>query len=87
MQPEERDPALLWDMYEAASDITEFTKGIPFFKFSSNKMLRYAVERQLVVSGKLLITFLKLSNKLILKFPEKELSVNVMFLPMNMAKF
>ncbi len=51
MPPEERDLALLWDMREAARDITEFVQGMTFFHFNSNKMLRYAVERQLVVIG------------------------------------
>lgn len=51
MKPEERDAALLWDMLEAAKDIAEFTENIEFVDFNSNKMLRYAVERQLVVIG------------------------------------
>lgn len=51
MPPEDRDVALLWDMREAARDITEFMQGMTFFHFNSNKMLRYAVERQLVVIG------------------------------------
>jgi uncharacterized protein with HEPN domain len=51
MPPEDRDLALLWDMREAARDITAFMQGVTFFHFNSNKMLRYAVERQLVVIG------------------------------------
>lgn len=47
MPPEDRDIALLWNMREAARDITEFMHGMTFFHFNSNKMLRYAVERQL----------------------------------------
>jgi len=51
MPLEDRDLALLWDMREAARDITTFLQGVTFFHFDSNKMLRYAVERQLVVIG------------------------------------
>lgn len=51
MPPEDRDLALLWDMREAARDIAEFMRGMTFFHFNSNKMLRYAVERQLLVIG------------------------------------
>lgn len=51
MPPEERDLALLWDMREAAREILEFIQGTAFAHFASNKMLRYAVERQIVVMG------------------------------------
>ncbi len=51
MPPEDRDVALLWDMREAAREIVEFTRGVAFAHFAGNKMLRYAVERQLVVIG------------------------------------
>lgn len=51
MLPEDRDLALLWDMKEASRDISEFVRGVAFAQFASNKMLRYAVERQLLVIG------------------------------------
>ncbi len=51
MQSNERDLALLWDMREAVREIVEFMQGAEFVHFSSNKMLRYAVERQLIVLG------------------------------------
>jgi uncharacterized protein with HEPN domain len=51
MPPEDRDLALLWDMREAARDISEFIKGLEYIHFASNKMLRYAVERQILVLG------------------------------------
>ena len=51
MQPEDRDLAYLWDMQEAARDILSFVESIEFVHFSSNKMIRYAVERQLLVIG------------------------------------
>jgi uncharacterized protein with HEPN domain len=42
---------LLWDIKEAALDILEFTSGCSFHDFESNKMVRYAVERQILVIG------------------------------------
>ncbi len=51
MQPEERDIALLWDMRKAAQEIIDFIDGKTFRQFSDNKVLRYAVERQLLVIG------------------------------------
>ena len=51
MQPEERAAALLWDMREAACEIAQFTQGVSYEEFESNKVLRYAVERQILVVG------------------------------------
>ena len=51
MLPSDKDKAYLWDISEACKDILEFIKGITFHQFSSNKMIRYAVERQLLVIG------------------------------------
>lgn len=51
MQPEEKDVALLWDMRQAACEITEFIVGLSYREFASNKVLRYAVERQTLVIG------------------------------------
>ncbi len=51
MQPEQRDAALLWDMRQAASEILEFVKGMDLQQFESNKAVRYAIERQLLVIG------------------------------------
>ena len=48
---EERDRAYLWDMREAAQDVIGFLKGIRYDDFVPNKMIRYAVERQLMVIG------------------------------------
>jgi uncharacterized protein with HEPN domain len=49
MQPELRDTALLWDMKQAASEIAEFTECLSYEQFASNKVIRYAVERQILV--------------------------------------
>lgn len=51
MRPEERDIALLWDMQEAAKEIEEFIKDATYSRFASEKVTRYAVERQLTVIG------------------------------------
>jgi uncharacterized protein with HEPN domain len=51
MSPEDRDAAYLWDIVTAAREIMSFVSGITFYEFTKNKMLRYAVERQLIVIG------------------------------------
>ena len=51
MQPDSRDLAYLWDMRQAAREIAAFLQGISFTKFEQEKMVRYAVERQLMVIG------------------------------------
>lgn len=52
MPPEEgRELSYLWDMREAAQEIVGMLKGVKFSQFEKNKVLRYAVERQLLVIG------------------------------------
>ncbi len=51
MQPEQKDAALLWDIKQAAEDIIDFVKGMQAHEFESNKVVRYAVERQILVLG------------------------------------
>ena len=51
MQPEDRDIAFLWDIFEAAKDIHDFVRRITFKEFSLDKKTRYAVERQLLIIG------------------------------------
>jgi len=51
MRPEERDLSLLWDMLEAAKDVVSFTKDVKYIDFETDKKLRYAVERQILVIG------------------------------------
>ena len=41
----------LWDIHEAAREIEEFLRGVKFHDFEQNKLLRYAIERQLLVIG------------------------------------
>jgi uncharacterized protein with HEPN domain len=51
MRPEERDLAYLWDMREESRQIAAFLTGIPYAKFIENNMIRYAVERSLMIIG------------------------------------
>ena len=51
MKPEQRDPALLWDILQAAKDIMDFVQGKTFHEFENQKILRFAVERQILVIG------------------------------------
>lgn len=51
MRLEERDAAYLWDMLQTARDILEFTRGISFTEYSSNKMLKMAAERGFQILG------------------------------------
>ncbi len=55
MRPEERDPAHLWDMSEAARAIVDFTKDITLEQFLAGgremAIMRLAVERELEILG------------------------------------
>lgn len=51
MPLDEQAKSYLWDIREAAHEIEGFVKGVKFHQFEKNKMLRYAVERQLHVIG------------------------------------
>ncbi|OGB63062.1 MAG: hypothetical protein A2Y94_06535 [Caldithrix sp. RBG_13_44_9] len=55
MRPEERDPAFLWDMIQAARAIVEFTDNVTLEKFLAvgrdREMTRLAVERGLEILG------------------------------------
>lgn len=51
MQPEDRNVALLWDILTAAQEIQQFVQNCKWQQFEQNKILRYAVERQILVIG------------------------------------
>jgi len=55
MRPEERDPAYLWDMLEAARDVVAFTDKVSMDEFlargRSREITRLAVERKLEILG------------------------------------
>ena len=46
-----KDKSYLWDISEACKDILHFIDGVSYHNFSSTKMIRYAVERQILVIG------------------------------------
>lgn len=51
MRPEARDLAYLWDMRDAARSIVRFIERTTLESFTANDLLRYAVERQLILVG------------------------------------
>jgi uncharacterized protein with HEPN domain len=55
MRPEERDPAYLWDMIEAARAAVDYTENLTLDKFLATDreraIKRLAVERQLEILG------------------------------------
>ena len=51
MPHDKQAQSYLWDMREAARDITGFIRGVKFHEFENNKMLRSAMERQLLIIG------------------------------------
>ena len=51
MQPEENDAAYLWDMLEAAKEITQFVKGKTFEEYFKDLVLQAAVERKIEIIG------------------------------------
>jgi len=67
MPLEERDAAYLWDMLQTARDIQEFTAGVSFAEYASNKMMRMAVERGFQILGD---AARRISEGLIAEHPE-----------------
>lgn len=51
MSPEERDPAHLWDMLDAARRIAEYTRGLRPHEYLADSMMRDAVERNFMLIG------------------------------------
>jgi uncharacterized protein with HEPN domain len=47
----DKDKSYLWDIAQASKEILEFINDISFNKFCETKIIRYAVERQLIVIG------------------------------------
>ena len=66
-----RDPrAYLWDMRDAARSIGDFVIGVDFAAFSSNILVRSAVERQFEIIGEALSQLAKLDPGLASRVPE-----------------
>ena len=51
MHPDKPVRAYLWDIRDAARDVAKFVRGVSFDEFEKNKVLRYAIERQLRLIG------------------------------------
>jgi uncharacterized protein with HEPN domain len=51
MRPSEPDTALIWDMLQAARYIVEFVRDVKWSRFEGDRMLRSAVERQVMIIG------------------------------------
>lgn len=51
MRPEERDPAHLWDMLEAARAVVRYGRGRTIEEYLRDEMFRDAVERQFILVG------------------------------------
>lgn len=51
MSPEQRDPAFLWDMLDAARKVVDFTRGLDRDAYLESLVTRMAVERALEVLG------------------------------------
>ena len=51
MRSDQRDLAYLWDMRKHAREITGIIKGVPYETFTENLMIRYAIERLLMIIG------------------------------------
>ncbi|HSB05145.1 MAG TPA: hypothetical protein VLK23_08095 [Thermodesulfobacteriota bacterium] len=55
MRSEERDPAHLWDMFEAARAVVDFSKNLTLEEFLATgrdrAILRLVVERELEILG------------------------------------
>jgi len=51
MRPDEKDAGYLWDMYDAAQSVREFTAGISCEHYLQDKKLRLAVERAVEIIG------------------------------------
>jgi uncharacterized protein with HEPN domain len=50
-RPEDRDPAYIWDMLEAAREISDYIAGMRFHDYDQNSMAQAAVERKLEIIG------------------------------------
>ena len=51
MQPDERDPAYLWDMLEAAREVEAMLDGRALDDFLADRMLLRAIERSIEIIG------------------------------------
>ena len=62
--------AYLWDVQDACSRIAEFTCGLDISAYTTNDLVRSAVERQLTIVGEALSQLSKLDPALANRIPE-----------------
>lgn len=48
---DKRELSYLWDMQNAAKELTDVMRGVKFAKFEKDKVVRYAAERLLLIIG------------------------------------
>lgn len=87
MRPEERDAAYLWDMLDAAKEISQFVQDLTFDQFEQNKAIRYAVERQLLVIGEAANHLARSSKATTRKYPGRGSSPSATSWPTSMGKY
>lgn len=51
MQPEDRDPAYLWDMLQAAKEVESMLKDYDLSAFLSDRVMLRAIERSVEIIG------------------------------------
>jgi uncharacterized protein with HEPN domain len=51
MQPEERDPAYLWDMLEAAREVEAMLEDYDLAAFMADRVMMRAIERSVEIMG------------------------------------
>jgi uncharacterized protein with HEPN domain len=51
MALEDRDPAYLWDMLEAARSVQEFSSGLTLDQYMQSRLVQLAAERALEIIG------------------------------------
>lgn len=51
MPLDKRELSYLWDMQNAAKELTDVMRGVKFAKFEKDKTVRYAAERLLLIIG------------------------------------
>ena len=51
MRPEDRDPGYVWDMFDAARTILNFTTGVTLESYLHDRKLQLAVERAIEIIG------------------------------------
>lgn len=86
MREEPKDKTRLLHISEAIDNLFEFTQGITFEEYKSNKILRFAVIKNLGIIGKPLIYLRKNLEQIIPILNGMQLSVCVMYWYMGIIK-